>query len=54
MGTGGVDPRMQPVSMYYIMKNVDVKRLAVWAKTCADVPAQAIPCLLYTSPSPRD
>ena len=43
MGTGGVDPRMQPVSMYYIMKNVDVKRLAVWAKTCADVPAQAIP-----------
>lgn len=34
---------MQPVSMYFIMKNVDLVRLAEWARTCDDVPARAIP-----------
>jgi hypothetical protein len=43
MGSGGVEAKMQPVSMYFIMKNVDLKRLADWARTCDDVPARAIP-----------
>jgi hypothetical protein len=43
MGSGEKDARMQPVSMYFIMKNVDLKRLADWARTCDDVPARAIP-----------
>jgi hypothetical protein len=43
MGSGGVDPKMQPVSMYFIMKNVDLRRLADWARTTDDVPARAIP-----------
>jgi ribulose 1,5-bisphosphate synthetase/thiazole synthase len=43
MGSGGDDAKMQPVSMYFIMKNVDLKRLAEWARTCDDVPARAIP-----------
>jgi hypothetical protein len=34
---------MQPVSMYFIMKNVDIARLAEWARTCDDIPARAIP-----------
>jgi hypothetical protein len=34
---------MQPVSMYFTMSNVDVKRLAEWAKTSDDIPARAIP-----------
>lgn len=43
MGSGGEQAKMQPVSMYFIMKNVDLKRLADWARTCDDVPARAIP-----------
>jgi ribulose 1,5-bisphosphate synthetase/thiazole synthase len=43
MGSGGAEAKMQPVSMYFIMKNVDNKRLAEWARTCDDVPARAIP-----------
>jgi hypothetical protein len=43
MGSGEAEARMQPVSMYFIMKNVDLKRLATWARTCDDVPARAIP-----------
>ena len=43
MGSGEAQARMQPVSMYFIMKNVDLKRLADWARTCDDVPARAIP-----------
>ncbi|WP_306171884.1 FAD-dependent oxidoreductase [Variovorax sp. KK3] len=45
MGSGGheSEAKMQPVSMYFIMKNVDLKRLADWAQTCEDIPARAIP-----------
>jgi hypothetical protein len=43
MGSGEAEAKMQPVSMYFIMKNVDLKRLADWARTCADIPARAIP-----------
>jgi hypothetical protein len=43
MGSGDAEAKMQPVSMYFIMKNVDNKRLAQWARTCDDVPARAIP-----------
>jgi hypothetical protein len=43
MGAGNAEQTMQPVSMYFIMKNVDLKRLADWARTCDDVPARAIP-----------
>ena len=43
MGSGGADAKMQPVSMYFISKNVDLKRLADWARTCDDIPARAIP-----------
>lgn len=43
MGSGGEEEKMQPVSMYFTMSNVDLRRLAQWAKTTDDVPAQAIP-----------
>ncbi len=43
MGSGGKSETMQPVSMYFIMKNVDIKKLAEWAKTSDDIPARAIP-----------
>ncbi|TFZ04573.1 FAD-dependent oxidoreductase [Ramlibacter rhizophilus] len=43
MGSGEAEARMQPVSMYFIMKNVDLVRLADWARSCDDVPARAIP-----------
>ncbi|MHC8944430.1 FAD dependent oxidoreductase [Advenella incenata] len=43
MGSGGKEEKMQPVSMYFTMSNVDLRRLAQWAKTTDDVPAQAIP-----------
>lgn len=43
LGSGGADVKMQPVSMYFIMKNVDVVKLARWAKDCEDIPARAIP-----------
>lgn len=43
MGSGGTEAKMQPVSMYFTMSNVDVKRLAQWAKTSDDIPARAIP-----------
>lgn len=43
MGDGQQDPTMQPVSMYFTMDRVDLKRLAAWARTTDDVPARAIP-----------
>ncbi len=43
MGSGDAQATMQPVSMYFVMKNVDLVRLADWARTCDDVPARAIP-----------
>ncbi len=43
MGSGAVDTKMQPVSMYFTMSGVDIKRLAEWAKTSDDIPARAIP-----------
>ncbi len=43
MGSGGVDMTMQPVSMYFTMSRVDIKRLAQWARTSDDIPARAIP-----------
>jgi hypothetical protein len=43
MGSGGTETKMQPVSMYFTMSNVDIKRLAEWAKTSDDIPARAIP-----------
>ena len=45
MGSGGADgeAKMQPVSMYFTMSNVDIKRVAEWAKTSDDIPARAIP-----------
>ena len=43
MGGGEEKPAMQPVSMYFTMNNVDIKRLAEWAKTSDDIPARAIP-----------
>jgi ribulose 1,5-bisphosphate synthetase/thiazole synthase len=43
MGSGGTEAKMQPVSMYFTMSNVDIKRLAEWAKTSDDIPARAIP-----------
>jgi hypothetical protein len=43
MGAGNAEQTMQPVSMYFIMKNVDLKQLADWARSCDDVPARAIP-----------
>ncbi|MGH6640090.1 MAG: FAD-dependent oxidoreductase [Polaromonas sp.] len=43
MGSGGSEEIMQPVSMYFTMTKVDLKRLAEWAKTSDDIPARAIP-----------
>ncbi len=43
MGAGDASTAMQPVSMYFIMGNVDIKRLAAWARETDDVPARAIP-----------
>jgi hypothetical protein len=43
MGSGGVDETMQPVSMYFTMDNVDLKRLVAWARETDDIPARAIP-----------
>lgn len=43
MGSGGTEEIMQPVSMYFTMTNVDLVRLAEWARTTDDVPARAIP-----------
>lgn len=43
MGAGDEQKTMQPVSMYYTMNRVDIKRLADWARTCDDIPARAIP-----------
>jgi hypothetical protein len=42
MGAGD-GSAMQPVSMYFIMSNVDIKRLVAWARTTDDIPARAIP-----------
>jgi FAD dependent oxidoreductase len=44
MGSGGEDPRMQPVSLYFIMRNVDLPRLVRWCDAHPDiVPDRAIP-----------
>jgi len=43
MGSGGSDEVMQPVSMYFTMTNVDLRRLADWSRTSDDIPARAIP-----------
>ncbi|MDO9406476.1 MAG: FAD-dependent oxidoreductase [Polaromonas sp.] len=43
MGSGGSEEVMQPVSMYFTMSNVDLKRLADWSRTTDDIPARAIP-----------
>jgi hypothetical protein len=43
MGSGGDTPTMQPVSMYFTMDRVDLRRLAAWARTTDDIPARAIP-----------
>ena len=43
MGSGETVAKMQPVSMYFTMNGVDIKRLAEWAKTSDDIPARAIP-----------
>ena len=43
MGAGGDMPIMQPVSMYFTMRGVDIPRLAAWARTSDDIPARAIP-----------
>lgn len=43
MGSGGADETMQPVSMYFTMDNVDLKRLVAWARETDDIPARAIP-----------
>ena len=34
---------MQPVSMYFTMNQVDIPRLAAWARGNNDIPARAIP-----------
>lgn len=43
IGAGDAEKTTQPVSMYFTMNNVDVKRLAHWARTSDDIPARAIP-----------
>ncbi len=43
MGSGQEKTGMQPVSMYFTMSRVDIKRLADWARTSDDIPARAIP-----------
>ncbi len=43
LGSGGDEPKVQPASMYFTMSNVDLKRLAEWARETDDVPARAIP-----------
>lgn len=43
MGSGGEAQTMQPVSMYFTMNHVDIRRLADWARTSDDIPARAIP-----------
>jgi glycine/D-amino acid oxidase-like deaminating enzyme len=44
MGNGGEAPAMQPVSMYFTMKTVDLPVLAAWARAHRDaVPEYSIP-----------
>lgn len=43
MGSGGEERTTQPVSMYFMMNGVDLRRLAAWARTSDDIPARAIP-----------
>ncbi len=43
MGSGGSDIKMQPVSMYFTMSNVDIGRLVAWARTSDDIPDRTIP-----------
>jgi hypothetical protein len=43
MGATATDPSMQPVTMYFTMKNVDVGSLVEWGRTTDDLFARAIP-----------
>jgi hypothetical protein len=43
MGADDGRNTMQPVSMYFIMNNVDLLRLADWARENEDIPARAVP-----------
>ena len=43
IGSGGAEKKVQPVSLYFTMSKVDIKRLAAWARTSDDVPDRAIP-----------
>jgi len=43
MGSGGDQAAMQPVSMYFTMDQVDLLKLAEWARASDDIPARAIP-----------
>jgi FAD dependent oxidoreductase len=41
LGSGGEEEIMQPVSMYFTMNRVDLRRLAEWARTSDDIPERA-------------
>jgi hypothetical protein len=43
MGGEGQAQVTQPVSMYFTMNDVDILKLARWARTSDDIPARAIP-----------
>jgi hypothetical protein len=43
LGSGGKEAAMQPVSMYFTMDQVDLLKLAEWARASDDIPARAIP-----------
>lgn len=43
MGGEGDSQVTQPVSMYFTMNDVDIAKLARWARTSDDIPARAIP-----------
>lgn len=43
LGAGDELATSQPVSMYFTMSRVDIKRLADWARGSDDIPARAIP-----------
>jgi FAD dependent oxidoreductase len=43
MGADDGRNTMQPVSMYFTMSNVDLPRLADWARENEDIPARAVP-----------
>lgn len=41
LGSGGKEAVTQPVSMYFTMSGVDLRRLAEWARTSDDIPERA-------------